>query len=288
MTDMNASLIEKRDSLLDILRGYGSVAVAFSAGIDSTVVAKAASLSLGPRAIAVTAVSPSLPHGERDEAERLARHIGIAHRFIDTHEFAVADYTANPSNRCYFCKTELYEQLERLLPELGVELIANGANLDDTGDWRPGMRAAHEHRVRSPLVEARLAKADVRELARFWELPTWDKPASPCLSSRIAYGLEVTPERVQMIDEAERFLKQRGMRELRVRLPQPDVARIEVPVADLPRLVQPELRDAIVRHFRRLGFKFVTLDLEGFRSGSLNTVLPIELLRLPVGQGTGL
>jgi uncharacterized protein len=276
MFDIAPELATKRDRLLEILRGYGRVGVAFSGGIDSTVVAKAAQLALGDDAVAVTATSASLASGELEEAEELVRLIGIRHRVIQTSEFDDPDYVKNASNRCYFCKTELYTQLEGLLPELGVDVIANGANTDDTGDWRPGMKAAAEHRVRSPLIEAGLNKSEVRQLAQYWGLPTWDKPATPCLSSRIAYGLEVTPDRVAQIDAAERFLRERGFRELRVRYPQPDVARIEVPLTELSKLVEPELRDELIRHFKSLGFKSITLDLEGFRSGSMNSMLPIS------------
>lgn len=275
MPELQIELVTKRERLIATIHAYGPTAVAFSGGVDSTVVAKAAQLALGDRALAVTAVSPSLASGELNEAERLAAQIGICHRVIHTGEFHDPNYLKNPSNRCYFCKTELYTQLERLLPEFGVDVIANGANTDDTGDWRPGMKAATEHRVRSPLIEVGLNKSDVRQLARFWELPTWDKPATPCLSSRIAYGIDVTPERVAQIDEAEKFLRDHGFRELRVRYPQSDVARIEVPLAELPKLVEPATRAAIVNRFKALGFKAITVDLEGFRSGSMNALLPV-------------
>ncbi len=278
------ALSGRRDRLIDTLRGYGRVAVAFSGGVDSTVVAQAARIALGDAAIAVTAVSDSLAEGEREEAEALARRIGIRHRVIRTEEFADPNYRRNQPDRCYFCKSELYGRLSGLLGELGVDVIASGANADDAGDHRPGMRAADENGVRHPLQECGLGKAEVRALARAWDLPTWDKPATPCLSSRIAYGEEVTPERVRLIDQAEHWLRERGFRLLRVRYHKGDLARVEVPVEELPRLTAPELRDAMVRTFRALGFKYVTLDLEGFRSGSLNAVIPLESCRPPAAK----
>jgi pyridinium-3,5-biscarboxylic acid mononucleotide sulfurtransferase len=278
------ALIARRDRLIDTLRGYGRVAVAFSGGVDSTVVAQAARVALGDAAIAVTAVSDSLAEGEREEAEALAQRIGIRYRVIRTEEFADPNYRRNQPDRCYFCKSEVYGRLSGLLGELGVDVIASGANADDAGDHRPGMRAADENGVRHPLQECGLGKAEVRALARAWDLPTWDKPATPCLSSRIAYGEEVTPERVRMIDQAEHWLRERGFRLLRVRYHKGDLARVEVPVEELPRLAAPELRDAMVRTFRALGFKYVTLDLEGFRSGSLNAVIPLESLRQPAAK----
>jgi pyridinium-3,5-biscarboxylic acid mononucleotide sulfurtransferase len=278
-TGTEPSLIAHRERLLETLRSYGRVAVAYSGGIDSTVVAQAAYEALGDAAIAVTAVSDSLATGELEEAQDLARRIGIRHRVIRTEEFADPNYLRNNPDRCYFCKSELYGRLSGLLGELAVDVIASGANTDDLGDHRPGMRAAGENGVRHPLQECGLSKADVRALAKAWDLPTWDKPATPCLSSRIAYGEEVTPERVRMIDQAEQWLRQRGLRLLRVRYHKGDVARIEVPLDDLPRLIHPEVRGALVQTFRALGFKFVTLDLEGFRSGSLNGMIPLESLK---------
>ncbi len=277
-TETDPRRVAQRDALIAVLSDYGRVAVAFSGGIDSTVVAQAAFLALGDQAIAVTAVSDSLASGELEEATELARRMGIRHRVIRTEEFADPNYLRNQSDRCYFCKSELYGRLAGLLGELGVEVIVSGANTDDMGDHRPGLRAASEHGVRHPLQECGLSKADVRALALAWGLPTWDKPATPCLSSRIAYGEEVTPERTRMIDQAEQWLRQRGLRIVRVRYHKGDLARVEAPLDDLARLVELDIRGELVTAFRALGFKFVTLDLEGFRSGSLNSLVPLENL----------
>lgn len=278
---LSSELLAKRDRLLGMCREYGSCAVALSGGVDSAVVAKAAYLALGGRAVAVTAVSPSLAEGELAAAQATAATIGIAHRVMQTQEFSRPEYVRNSPDRCYHCKTELYTQLAALAPTLGLAVLANGANLDDGGDFRPGMRAAAEHAARSPLCDAQLGKAEVRLLAADWGLPVWDKPASPCLSSRIAYGVEATPQRVAMIDRAEQWLRARGLAELRVRYHAGDLARIETPLAALPQMCEPALRDALVREFRGLGFRFVTLDLEGFRSGSLNVLLSAEVLGPP-------
>ncbi len=277
------SIIEHSRRLLEILAGYGNCAVAFSAGVDSTVVAKAAQLALGVKAVAVTGTSASLAAGELDAARRLAELIGIRHEVIATDEFADPHYVRNPSNRCYFCKTELYGQLEKLLPTLGMTVIANGANLDDLGDYRPGMIAAGEHAVRSPLVECGLRKSDVRELAALWQLPIWDKPAAPCLSSRVAYGEEVTPARLAMIDAAEQLLRSHGLQTVRVRYHRGDLARLEVPAAAIAQLAEPELRTVLSVELKRLGFKYVTLDLEGFRSGSQNEALPLVQIGAKLG-----
>lgn len=278
-------LCADRDRLLETLRGYGRVAVAYSGGIDSTVVAQAAHVALGDRAVAVTAVSDSLASGELEEAQALAKQIGIDHRVIRTEEFADPNYLRNNPDRCYFCKSELYGRLSGMLRVLDVDVIASGANTDDSGDHRPGMIAASENRVRHPLQECGLSKSDVRALARAWGLPTWDKPATPCLSSRIAYGEQVTPERVKMIDGAEQWLRAHGLRVVRVRYHNGDLARVEVPLNELPKFAAPGVREELVREFRRLGFKFVTLDLEGFRSGSLNELIPLDGLRASVPVG---
>jgi uncharacterized protein len=273
---MQGGLAEKTERLLCALRAYGRVAVAFSGGVDSAVVACAAQRACGDAAVAVTADSPSLAAGELNAARTIAALIGIRHLVISTDEFTRPGYRRNAGDRCYHCKTELYSQLEGRAEELGADVIVNGANLDDRGDYRPGMQAATEHAVRSPLIEAGFTKGDVRALAREWNLPVWDKPASPCLSSRIAYGVEVTPERVRRVDDAELFLREvLGLRELRVRLEANDLARIEVPLEAVPRLAAPEVRAGVMERLRSLGFRYVTLDLEGFRSGSLNAALPL-------------
>jgi pyridinium-3,5-biscarboxylic acid mononucleotide sulfurtransferase len=278
MAEFSETLTMKRDQLLKLLAGYGRCAVAFSGGVDSTVVAKAARLALGDAAVAVTGTSDALAAGELDAARALATQIGIRHIVVPTLEFDNPDYVANKPDRCYHCKTELYSQLGRMRERLGVDVVVNGANADDLGDYRPGMRAADEHDVRSPLADCGITKQEVRALAAAWGLPVADKPATPCLSSRVAYGLNVTPERLARIDSAERFLRSLGFHELRVRLHADDMARIEVPVSEVSRLCDAAVRASVVAEFERLGFKFVTLDLAGFRSGGFTKLVPSEML----------
>lgn len=259
-----------------VLAETGGVVVAYSGGVDSTLVAAVAAQALGDRALAVTAVSPSLPPGEADGARRVAARLGIRHRTVRTRELERPAYTANGADRCYHCKTELYEVLARVAEERDFPVVVSGANLDDLGDVRPGLRAAEEHGVRHPLVESRFTKQDVREAARALGIPIWDKPASACLSSRIEHGVTITVDALTRVGRAERLLKELGFRQVRVRVhgDRRDLARVEVELPDLPRLAEPGIRARVVEGLGALGFRYVTLDLEGFRSGSMNAEDP--------------
>jgi pyridinium-3,5-biscarboxylic acid mononucleotide sulfurtransferase len=275
-SDATATLARE---LVEHVRAYGPVAVAFSGGVDSAVVAKAVVVALGEKAVAVTAVSHSLATFELQIARSEAMSIGIRHVEVETNEFERPEYRANAGNRCFFCKDTLYRITASMLSNLGVSGIVNGANIDDLGDHRPGMTAAREHDVRSPLIELGINKSQVRQLARFWNLSVAEKPASPCLSSRIAYGVEVTAERVRRVELAEAFLRElTGLHELRVRHEADELARIEVPVESVSLLTAEELRHAVSTQLKDLGFRRVTLDLDGFRSGSLNDMLPMVQL----------
>jgi uncharacterized protein len=247
--------------------------VAFSGGVDSSYLALAASRALGEGALAVTAVSPSYPESHRRIAEEVVSRFGIAHRFVDTHEMERPGYRANGPERCYHCKSELFEVLGRLREQLGFDAVAYGVNLDDTGDFRPGHRAAEERGVLSPFLDVALGKAEIRELSRAAELPTADLPASACLASRIPYGTEVTRERLAQVEQAEERLRGLGFRQLRVRH-HGAMARVEIAPDELPRALDPEVARAIVAALKPLGFRYVALDLEGYRMGALNEVLP--------------
>jgi uncharacterized protein len=264
--------------LTDLLASFDSVIVAFSGGVDSAYLAWAATRALGPAALCVTADSPSYPDHHRQLALRIARDFSLRHEIIRTAEMERPEYRANPVNRCYYCKQELYTSLSQLASARGVDVIVDGNNADDRGDYRPGRKAARECGVRSPLDEMDLTKDDIRELSRRAGLPTWDEPASACLSSRIPYNSEVTSEKLRMIERGEQILRELGFRVCRVRHHDTPplaaegqaLARLEIGRDELSRALEPELRDRIVRELRAIGYQHVTIDLQGYRMGSLN------------------
>jgi pyridinium-3,5-biscarboxylic acid mononucleotide sulfurtransferase len=263
---------QKQERLFESLRPLDSLLVAFSGGADSAYLAWAAHQTLGPRALAITALSPSYSEHDRRTAEEFASACGLRHEFIGTEEFENPLYLANHADRCYHCKDELFDKMESLARERGFSAIAYGVNADDTYEFRPGHRAATEHKILAPLLDARLRKAEIRALSREAGLATWDRPAAACLSSRVAYGTPVTPELLARIERGESFLRVLGFRQFRLRV-HGELARIEIAPEELPRALDVGVTRQIASHLKGLGFAFVTLDLEGYRTGSLNTLL---------------
>ena len=262
----------KERRLQELLARVPSLIVAYSGGVDSAYLAYAAHRVLGDQMLAVTALSASYSARDRREAQAIVARFKFPHEFIETDELSNSAYRANSPDRCYFCKDELFDKLDELVAQRSYAAVAYGINVDDQGDWRPGQRAAREHKVLTPLLDAGLTKADIRELARRAELPVWDRPASACLSSRIAYGIEVTPDRLAIVEKGEEALRALGFRQFRVRYHE-NLVRLEVAAEEMPRALTPEMARKFVEIFKPLGFNYITLDLEGYRTGSFNTHL---------------
>ena len=269
------ALDAKYARLVELLRQTGGAIVAFSGGVDSTLLARAAADALGERAVLVTADSETYPEAELAEARRLGELLGLRHVIVRTAELANPEYARNGANRCFFCKDELFARLAPVAEREGIRTLVYGANVDDLGDHRPGMKAASEHGVRAPLIEAALTKAEIRDLSRALGLPTWDKPSFACLSSRFQYGDHITADKLRQVDAAETFVRSLGFRQFRVRHHE-RLARLEIPVEEIPRLWEEGRHEAIVARFRELGYIYVAVDLAGFQSGSANLLLGLK------------
>ncbi len=263
------------DELIEAIRHFGNCIVAFSGGVDSGVVAAAAFLALGDKAVAITGVGPAVSQADLEAAKATAAKIGIRHILLNTEEIHDPNYQRNDGRRCYYCKSNLYAALRAWANDNDFDTIASGTNIDDLGDYRPGLDAAAENLIRSPLVDLKIGKDGVRKLAKLWDLPVADRPASPCLASRIAYGESVTTRKLSQLESAERWLTNRGFEDVRVRLHPGSLARVEVSIDEIGRFADSELREAMLSYFKEIGFAFVTLDLNGRRSGSLNMLLPV-------------
>lgn len=275
------SSTSKLNQLRALLKSLDSALVCFSGGIDSTLVLAVAHEQLGPRALAMTALSPSVAPADREDAARLAQQLGARHLFVQSNELQRPEYVRNAPDRCYHCKTELYQIAVRVAHEHHLNTILNGTNHDDLGDYRPGLQAATDAAVRSPLLELSFTKADVRAVAKELNIEIWSKPASACLASRLPYGTSVTPERLHQVATLEAFLRAAGFRQLRVRY-HDELARVEVAPEELPRLLQPDVRHALIAAGREAGFTYVTVDLAGYRQGSHNEVLAQSKRNLPI------
>ena len=265
---------QKEHRLEEILRELQSVVVGFSGGVDSAYLAYMANRVLGKNALCVTAISPSYPTFQKKETAEFVEAFGLNHFVVESEELDNPEYRENAPNRCYFCKSELFVKLEALAQERGIKTVIDGTNYDDLGDFRPGRRAAVEHSVRSPLLEAQMTKLNIRELSRRAGLPTWDKPALPCLSSRFPYGTSISVEKLSVVDRGEDILRNFGFRVFRVRFHE-ELVRLEFSPEELPKALNLTMVDILRKQFKELGFKYVTIDLEGYRSGSLNEVLPL-------------
>ena len=272
MENLSKELQDKLNALKEYIRDLGSLAVGFSAGVDSTFLLTVAHEVLGDKAIAVTTVDAAIPERELNEAKKFCKERGIRHFICEVDPLQIEGYRKNSPDRCYFCKHGVFTEIKKTADENGIEYLAEGSNMDDLGDYRPGLRAVEELGVKSPLREAKLNKAEIRELSKAMGLPTWSKPSYACLASRFVYGEEITEEKLHMVDRAEQFLIEKGFYEERVRM-HGNLARIEVPAKDIARLASDDIREEIYKRFKEIGFLYVTLDMHGYKMGSMNATI---------------